>query len=109
MKMENGRVYQVGRGDEEKWRALAEYACEVATGQSSGIARLRQLRDAANYAVVMGPDGAGNVCRLLIEAVNLRCDPRAQDGASADMERLAGEVLNRCHNWRTVHAAARSA
>lgn len=106
-----GRVYTPGWADEEAWRKLGEHAIAVATGGSRGVIKLRELRDAANRAVILGAEGDDNVCRQLLRVVSQRTDPRFAGQTEIDrrMARVAGEVLQRCDGFRAVREAARKA
>lgn len=106
-----GRTYRPTSGDEARWRALAEYAFQVGSGTAHGVVKLRELRDAARKAVILGADGEGNLCRRLVEVVGQRTDPRfGGDPAVLDeLARIAGEVLKRCDGFRALREAERRA
>jgi hypothetical protein len=88
----------------------------IAEGPARGLMRLRDLRDTANSAIILGADGDGNVCRQLMRVVNERTDPRLgspQHGEHGEIDRrlaaIATEALSLCDRFRAVIQAQRIA
>jgi len=98
------KSYQPVSAEVIGWRALADHAGRVATGQSHDMASLKDKAEAARKLTVFGPLGAGNVCVRLIEVALLACDSPRRAAYFPDLHRLAGEVGKRCDGWAVVRA-----
>lgn len=94
--------------DVARWRRLAEMALDWASG-ARNRAQLREARDSANRAAMLGGGGRGDICFRLLEEVSVVTDPRHAGEIPPDLVRLSHEVLNRCDGFEAVRKAERRA